>query len=265
MNIESVPILADAIKEYYEESELIELSDLFDIDLVFESDVELGAKKLSYVKTARDLVTLIEHANSRRFLEALVPSLLIRCRERIAHARRAGQSWDGQDHHYRTYHLHMEARLLWTATELGKGKISTEVTVSEGQPFAAKSEAREFLGTAETEVMIVDNYVGVGTLDCLRDVRRAIRLLSGAHDASIEEGFDRALKDFRSEGYPIEVRRHWKLHDRYILFNDRCWLAGSSLKDAGKKTFSMIELVDGKSAIVAEVQRKWAEATEYTV
>ena len=36
MELDLVPILADAIKGYYEESELIELCDLYDIDLDFD-------------------------------------------------------------------------------------------------------------------------------------------------------------------------------------------------------------------------------------
>ncbi len=75
-----------------------------------------------------------------------------------------------------------------------------------------------------------------------------------------ENGFSRALVTFRTEGFSVEVRRHPRLHDRYVLFNDRSWLVGSSLKDAGKKQLNIIECVDTKAAIVDEVERKWSEA-----
>jgi hypothetical protein len=106
----------------------------------------------------------------------------------------------------------------------------------------------------------VDPYVGVGTLDCVRDVQHPIRILTGDRQNSIEQGFLAALAQFQAEGYTVEVRAHPKLHDRYLLFNERCWLAGSSLKDAGKKTFSMIELVDGRPTVVAEIEQKWLQA-----
>jgi len=244
MDISSVPTLADAIKEYYASSELEELDDLFAVGLEFDDE------KPAYMKIARTLIARIEYGNNRRFLETLMPSLVSRCRERIAHTE-----WERQD-----YHRQMLARLLVLVNELEEGKIPTEITISEEHPFTAKSEAREFLGNADTEVTIVDNYVGVGTLDCLRDVHHSILLLTGVRSNSTEPGFDRALKDFQLEGYTIEVRCHSKLHDRYILFNDRCWLVGSSLKDAGKKTFSIIEIVDSKTIIVAEIRRKWNEA-----
>jgi len=88
-----------------------------------------------------------------------------------------------------------------------------------------------------------------------------VRLLTGQNVSSLADGFERALQDFKTEEHSIEVRRHPKLHDRYLLFNNRCWLAGSSLKDAGKKAFNIIEFVDSKTIIRAEVIRKWEKAT----
>lgn len=54
------------------------------------------------------------------------------------------------------------------------------------------------------------------------------------------------------------------LHDRLIAFNDRCWLVGSSLKDAGSKDFHLTELVDSKKAVVDAVEDKWQAATPYS-
>ncbi len=141
--------------------------------------------------------------------------------------------------------------------------LPEEISVPENQPFTAKSQVRELLCTAETPVTVVDAYVGAGTLDCMRDVKHPIRLLTGDKAQSIETGFERALSDFIAEGRSIEVRQHSKLHDRYITFNDRCWLVGSSLKDAGKKSFNLIEFVDGKVPILAEIESKWGSARVY--
>ena len=67
----------------------------------------------------------------------------------------------------------------------------------------------------------------------------AIRILTGQHSGSITGGFDRWLKEFLAKRHQIEVHQHHKLHDRYILFNDRCWLVGSSLKELGRR-FSIL-------------------------
>src|SRR5262249_47040624 len=141
--------------------------------------------------------------------------------------------------------------------------VAREIVVAEDGPFTAKSEIREFLERAETPTLIVDAYVGVGTLDCFRTMKVPIRLLTGAHNNSIETGFENALKAFQSEGFTIEVRRHAKLHDRHIAFNDRCWLVGSSLKDAGKKAFHTMEIVDTKAEVLAALESKWDAASPY--
>jgi hypothetical protein len=112
-------------------------------------------------------------------------------------------------------------------------------------------------------VLVVDPYVGVTTLDCLRLVTTPIRLLTGDSPKAIEDGFAAALADFKRQGFDVEVRRAPMLHDRHLSFNDRCWLIGSSLKDAGKKAFNCIELIDTKKAVVADLEAMWVAAMPY--
>ncbi len=252
MDTSYVPILADALKVYYEdEKDLIELCELIDLDLDFGgSEIDF-----SYMKFSKLLITEIEQDNRRRFLETLVPSLLNRAKEGAANSK-----WDAQD-----FHRKMIENIVNIAKSLNQHKLPEEVSVSENKPFAAKSEVRELLSAAESTITIVDNYIGIGTLDCIRDVKQPIRIVTGDRPASIASGFDSGLRDLLAEGYQVEVRQHSKLHDRFILFNDRCWLVGSSLKDAGKKIFNIIEVVGVKDSIVSEVEQKWSEATKYAV
>lgn len=250
MNPEFIPILADAIRHYYSREEVLELCALFDV----ESEFEIG-KPPEYMGFSRRLVIQVEIGNNRRLLEALVPSLINRAREGAAQSK-----WDAQE-----FHRGMVNSLERLLATLEVVRVPTELSIPEDRPFSAKSQAREFLGTAETPVFVVDNWAGPGTLDCLRDVKVAIRLLTGKHGGAISSGFDRALKEFLTEGYQIEVRQHLKLHDRYLFFNERCWLVGSSLKDAGKKTFNVIECVDNRAVVLADAEKKWAEGTPYIV
>ena len=59
------------------------------------------------------------------------------------------------------------------------------------------------------------------------------------------------------------MRRHTTLHDRYLIFNDRCWLIGSSIKNAGKKALNVVECLDNEQAIVKDAETKWTEAIVY--
>jgi hypothetical protein len=242
---EYIATLADASKFYYSDSELMELCTAFEVDLSYH--LLSGVPHLAWV---RSLIQYIDHGNNRRFLQVLASSLLSRAREGVA---RTG-------YEKRTHHQSMVDLLTSLEEELREGGIPSELTVPEKNPVTAGSEARDFLGKAETEITIVDNRVGINTLACLRDVNQHIRIVTGQQSNSLEDNFERALQDFKSEGHAIDVRRHPKLQDRFILFNNRCWVAGSSLKDAGEKAFNVIELIDSKAPIYAEVTRKWEES-----
>jgi hypothetical protein len=244
MSKELVPILADAVRTYYDAEELSGLCRLFD------SELEYVNGKPSHLRFAQRLITQMDHGNNHRILEALLPSLFVRCSEMVSKT-----SFETRD-----YHQEISARLEKLRPLLNVQTIPTEITVPDERPFTAKSEFRDLVAKAEGGLFLVDAYIGTGTLDCLREVFHPIRILTGQHERSVERGFEIAVKDFRFEGHTIEVRKHQKLHDRYLIFNDRCWLIGSSIKDAGKKAFNMIECLDSRQAIVSDVTKKWTEA-----
>lgn len=170
----------------------------------------------------------------------------------------AKSSWERRD-----FHQEMEARLEKLRPLLDSATVPTEISVLDDRPFMAKSEIRDLVAKADGPVFLVDAYVGISTLDCFREVPHPIRILTGQQKQSVEPGFEAAVNDFRSEGRAIEIRQHPKLHDRYLIFNDRCWLIGSSIKDAGKKALNVIECLDSKQAIVGHAEKKWTEGVVY--
>ena len=237
--------LSDALKTYYTQDELRRMAAHFKVDL--ESDYY----GINHSALAESLLTNPDVGRNKEFLGAIVSSLENRVDEAIA-----STDWERRD-----FHRSMWPRLKPLLDVLTTDSAPAEVTIKPSNPFTAKAEVREILQIATTPIIIVDNYIGLGTLDCLHVASHPIQLLTGAHDASIEKDFGRHLKEFVSEGQAIEVRRHPKLHDRYIMLNGRCWLIGSSLKDAGKKIFSMIEVTDTYEIIRKDVEDKWKEST----
>jgi hypothetical protein len=129
--------------------------------------------------------------------------------------------------------------------------------------FSSKTEVQTYFSTAKTDVLIVDPWIGVGTLDCVVGVKSQIRLLTGKSPDSFQQGFETTLKRFRKKIPNISIRLYKPLQDRFIVFNEKCWVAGGSLKDAGSKTLSLIEIKDNKQPILREIARKWGEADDF--
>ena len=249
MDPEHILLLAEALDVYYGTEDLKQIAEI----VGFELPCNEYSGKADYIELAKTLLRNPELGRNKDFLAVIVSSLESRNDKAIA-----STDWERRDYHYG-----MKPRIQSFLEAMGVGSAPTEVTVKPNSPFTAKAEVREVLQTATTLVTVVDNYIGIATLDCVRVVSHPLRILTGANEQAIEKGFDRALKEFLSEGRSIEVRRHPRLHDRYIILNDRCWLLGSSLKDAGKKMFSMIEATDTRETIIRDVEQKWREATEY--
>jgi len=55
--------------------------------------------------------------------------------------------------------------------------------------------------------------------------------------------FEAVAKRFGQERNRFEVRV-CQVHDRYLIVDDRAWIIGQSLKDAGKKPLAIMELTD---------------------
>lgn len=239
--------LVAIFEAYSDDDELRELTALFDVSL--ES---LEPYDIQWLSVARELVSGLDAGNNRRLLDSVLDLASARNSDGVAHT-----SFERQAFHRELGSMIDEAQCMLQASA-----APSEITVSGGSVFSAKSRVRELLDTAQDEVFIVDPYVGVGTLDCLRDLEVPVRILTGEHASAVEDGLDRAVVDFIAEGHELEVRRCSGLHDRHLIFNDRCWLVGGSLKDAGKKQFNCIEVVD-KARLLEELAAKWTGAAKF--
>jgi hypothetical protein len=245
-----IPILAELFDAYDYLGELIDLGKLVNVSF----DAEEGlSRSQEYLDLARQLVTRLDQGNRRTLLEMVLTHLEIR-NERLI----ASTQWQARE-----FHESMRGRIHDLQDELQVSGVPSELAVPEGSPFTAKSVVREFLAGATSEVLVVDPYIGPGTLDCLRDITQPVRILTATGGSAIESGFDRALADFRKEGFIVEIRRGTVPHDRFLLFNDRLFLVGSSLKDAGKKSLNVSEMTDYKDAVRSEIEAKWQSATLY--
>lgn len=241
-------ILTNGLSEYYDLTELERICKRYEV--AFNANLD------PLDSLSEQLIMKVENGKNGSLLKALSQDLCLRSSRAVART-----DWEKRDYHStQLQQLEKLKEVLETQQDL----LPTEVSIAEGRPFAAKSEVRELLSIATTEVILVDNYIDHKTLDCFRDTSQPIKLLTGSRPEAIKSGFDSFLQDFRLEGYSIEIRRHPALHDRHILFNGRCWMVGSSLKDAGKKTFNLIEVIGVRAEIEADVAKKWQEADEYS-
>ena len=241
--------LAEVMKSYYGDNE-IELYGLMK-ESGMDLDVYCSGNSILYTKFACDLIKDKEHFD---LLKSLVATFMSWSRLNINKF---------YSHESVEYYEDIMHNLRELEAEVQMSLIESEVYSPEKKPFLAKSKVRDLLGNAETRVVVIDNYVGVRSLDCLRDLNQPILIVTGAHNEKVKPEFERALDDFRRDGHLVEIRRHGGLHDRYISFNDRCWIVGSSLKDAGSRSFNIVEVKDTRVQVLDYIGAKIEESEPY--
>jgi hypothetical protein len=248
MSTKAIEILSDAIKEYYGNYELEELCNQFNVDVDY-----LGVN-LNHSKLADKLVNKNDYSH-RKLLSKLLEDLLQRCNQRILNTTWESNVFDEQ----------MQPQLKRLQILLAKDEKPVQVAEPKNYRFKAQAEVIKFFGIAKTAVTLVDTQLGNGTFECLEKVQTPLRLLTSREPQALVDGFDGIIKGYCASCPDVEIRRHVMIHDRYIFFNGRCWLASASLNLAGTKPLNVIECVDAKSAIAREIERKWREAEKYLV
>jgi hypothetical protein len=245
MDTENVKNLADAIKDYFSQYELEDLCRRFGIDLNY-SGTSPNLRRL-----AGDILSKPHADRNREFLHTLISELLKRCQEQI-------QNTTCEDN---LYHQQMILQLNQLKQSFNPDKAGAPAPDSFPVPQESiRSNLAEFFGRAGTAVTVVDADPAADTLDSLQKVAHPIRLLTKEPKGGFDQNFFRVLKTLRKHGKTIELRLHPDIHDRVILFNRRCWLAGGPLKDGANTPFTLIEVIDNRDAISDRVENMWQVA-----
>ena len=106
--------------------------------------------------------------------------------------------------------------------------------------YDAYSVIMNILTESLEEVIIIDNYASKELLDIIKDIDRKFIIISENIDEKLTKKY---LKQYKN----VTFMKCEKFHDRFIIL-DRyiMYSCGSSLKDVGKKCFSIYEWRDRK-------------------
>ena len=122
--------------------------------------------------------------------------------------------------------------------------------ILDGQKLEADVAYMKIYGMAKKSIIIIDNYVGVKTLDLLRGIAKN----ASVHIFSEQRGDEKitpAIKaDFEKARPDVSLNidcPNRKFHDRYIFLDyglpgEKLFLCGASSKDAGNKVTTVMQI-----------------------
>ena len=112
----------------------------------------------------------------------------------------------------------------------------------EGQLWDACSLVEKLIGRTKKTILLIDSWVGPGTLDMLAKKRKGVVV----EVVTSPRGNKLAASDitkFNAQYGGLSVKTSMAFHDRFLIIDDKeLYLIGASLKDLGKKCFGFTAL-----------------------
>ena len=112
----------------------------------------------------------------------------------------------------------------------------------EGQLWDACSLVEKLIGRAKKTILLIDSWVGSGTLDMLAKKRNGVAVEVVASPRGNKLAASDITK-FNAQYGGLSVKTSKAFHDRFLIIDDKeLYLIGASLKDLGKKCFGFTAL-----------------------
>lgn len=128
----------------------------------------------------------------------------------------------------------------------------------DGQVFDAFSKLTDLVREAETNLVLIDGYVGLDTLNILSKKRQGVSVEIYTQPGRGLTDID--VQKFNAQYPTLHVHKTKAFHDRFLILDrKRTYHIGASLKDAGKKCFA-ISLIEDKETTNLLLARLESEA-----
>lgn len=130
---------------------------------------------------------------------------------------------------------------------------STQKIFFDGQIYDAFSLLVELISIADNSIILIDNYVDVGTLNILAKKKEHVSVY--LYTVEKTKLTKKDIDTFNKQYPEVNVQYTEAFHDRFlILDNVKAYHIGASLKDAGKKCFAINLLEDNN--IIQDILRR---------
>ncbi len=123
----------------------------------------------------------------------------------------------------------------------------------DGQIYDAFSLLVNLVAKANTKLILVDNYVDIGTLNILAKKKRDVEVV--VYTAKGTKLSEMDISNFNKQYHSLDIKYTGVFHDRFLIIDDICaYHIGASIKDAGKKCFG-INLIEDERIVKDILER----------
>ena len=141
------------------------------------------------------------------------------------------------------YQKNTDAKLDQIFEYISDHEESNQEIFFDGQIYDAFSLLIGLIQKAKTEIVLVDGYVDVGTLNILSKKKENVAVTIYTLQRTKLSQTD--IDNFNAQYSKLEVKYTRTFHDRFLILDKtKAYHVGASLKDAGKKCFGINQIED---------------------
>lgn len=139
-------------------------------------------------------------------------------------------------------------------------QLPHEAVYPSGKPYDAYKDIKGIIIGVSKKLIVVDPYVDSTPFSLLENVKTGIQIQILTRQ--IRGDFEVTGQKFRAQQGMLEVRKSGKLHDRFIVADEKIFHIGASIKDAGTKMCAMSEFEGAyiKKTLRKTISSYWDEA-----
>lgn len=127
-----------------------------------------------------------------------------------------------------------------------------ELLILDGEPFKADKAYAKIFRAAKSNIILVDDYIGMKTLQHLANAKSKVKITIISDNKAKPSLKKAGLEDFKSEypGLNVDIKSSsGRVHDRFIVIDYdsrdcRIYHCGSSIKDSGNRITTVIPIKD---------------------
>jgi len=197
---------------------------------------EGGTRKLPFAFTEHGVTMLASVLKSETAVKASIQIVkaFVAMRRFLLSNAQIFQRLDSLEMH----RIESDKRIDELFTRMDRYKIDdTQGIFFQGQIFDAYAKFQSFIAQAQTEIILIDNYVDVSVLERLATKNSGVAVtIYTSNNAKITA---QDIQNFNAQYPPLTVHYTTNMHDRFLIIDHKIlYHIGASLKDLGKKCFA---------------------------
>ncbi len=142
--------------------------------------------------------------------------------------------------------LETDQKLEQVFNYIATSKVVSQKIFFNGQIYDAFSLLVDIVKQADSSIILIDNYVGLDTLNILAKKKGGVKV--DIYTTKKSNLTKNDIKKFNLQYHNLAVHQIDTFHDRFMILDESsCYHIGASIKDAGNKSFAISKIEDKRN------------------